>query len=135
MNDSGYTVDATFLYSGMIDYWGGDGDRWDDNAGCLFAHYGPASTLRDIIDDLVNDFIAGGDCDTLPEEVTDVDIRKALIEMLSDQGKEDYKIGALSEFAKEFAEVNGLKPGHPIDDLDDFGEVPVVIVLIRVSQE
>jgi hypothetical protein len=116
MNDSGYTVDATFLYSGMIDYWGGDGDRWDDNAGCLFAHYGPASTLRDIIDDLVNDFIAGGDCDTLPEEVTDSDIRKALIEMLSDQG-------------------NGLKPGHPIDDLDDFGEVPVVIVLIRVSQE
>jgi hypothetical protein len=101
-------VTATFIYHGMSDYWGGDGDRWDDNKGCLFAFYGCGTTLRDLIEGWVCDFNSGGDCDTLPEEVTDKDIHAALLDMLSDSGRADYANNAVSEFAQSYADVNGF---------------------------
>jgi hypothetical protein len=122
-------INATFLYAGMADYWGGDGRRWDDNAGCLFAYYGRDTTLRELVDDWVEDFIAGGDCDSFPEDVTSEDIRAAILEMLSEQGRQDYESGAISEFAQEFADAN------PDEDEDDGGESPVAIILVELEND
>jgi hypothetical protein len=122
---------ATFLYSGMVDYWHGNGDRWNDSAGCLFSHYGPDTTLRDLVDGWVDDFMGGGDCDTLPESVGDSDIRAALLAMLNDRGRADYDSGALSEFAIDFADANDLVAGEALDDDEDYGDSPVAIVLIE----
>ncbi|MHC4301007.1 MAG: hypothetical protein ACYS7Y_27345 [Planctomycetota bacterium] len=127
-------ITATFEFSGMVDYWGGDGRRWDDNAGCLFTSYSTDTTLRDIVDGWVNDFCAGGDCDTLPEDVTESDVRAAILDMFTEQGRADYESGALAECATEFAECNDLEAGVPLDDQEDedtWGEYPVCIVLIE----
>ena len=123
------TLSASFEYSGMSDYWGGNGRRWDDNAGCLFTSYSHDTTLRDIIDGLVDDFNAGGDCDDMDDSVTGEDVRAALIEMLSDQGRADYNSGAICEFAADFAACNDA------DDIDDLQEYPVVIVLIEFEAD
>src|SRR3990170_3034424 len=122
---------ATFEYSGMIDYWGGNGRRWDDNAVCLFAFYGPHTTLRNIIDQLVDDFQSGGDCDSLPESVSAADVRLALLTALTDQGRVDYDSDALSEWAMEYAAANDDIYVGPTDE----DESPVVIVLIEYTPD
>jgi hypothetical protein len=98
---------ASYKYSGLPDYWGGNSRRWDDDAGCVFAYYGRNTTLRDIIDGAVDDFCMGGDCDSFDEEVTDSDVRAALLACLSDVGRADYESGAVSEFAESYADANG----------------------------
>ena len=155
------SVTADFLYSGFPDYWSGDSDRWDDNNGCLFAYYGARSTLRDIVDSAVNDFCAGGDCDTLHEDVTEEDIRAALLGCLSPAGLADYESGALSEFAQEYADANdfnecrdcgeaignyhdsecprkdydvdGYVTEEDCDEDDEYGDSPVCIFLIKTE--
>jgi hypothetical protein len=118
----------------MGDYWGGNGRRWDNDAGCLFAYYSTDTTLRDIVDGWVNDFCAGGDCDTLPDEVTESDVRAAIIGMLTDKGRDDYASGAVCEQAVAYAEANGFEAGVPQDDQEDecsCDESPVCIILIE----
>jgi hypothetical protein len=100
-------VTAEFLYAGLPDYWGGNGDRWDDDKGCLFAYYGDGTTVRDIVDGAVDDYLSGGDCDTLPDIGCDT-IREALLACLTDDGRKDYHSGAVSEFAITYAEDNGF---------------------------
>jgi hypothetical protein len=100
-------VTAEFLYAGLPDYWQGNGDRWDDDKGCLFAYYGAGTTVRDIIDGAVDDFLSGGDCDTLSDISCDT-IREALLACLSDEGRADYHSGAVSEFALDYADTNNL---------------------------
>lgn len=102
-------IQAKHLYSGMPDYWGGDGNRWETNKGCLFSHYDGRSTLRGIIDGAVEDFCAGGDCDSLHADITEKDVRAALLDMLTDYGRAEYHSGAVAECAKEFADVNGYE--------------------------
>lgn len=121
-------VTASFEFSGFGGYWGGNGRRWDDNAGCLFASYDHKTTLRELIDDLVNDFEWGGDCDSFPEDISGDDVRTALMDMLTDAGRADYESGAVCEFAKDLADANGLSDD---DDLEDWGELPQVIVLLE----
>jgi hypothetical protein len=99
-------VTASFEYNGLPDYWGGNGRRWDDNAGCIFAYYGAHTTLREIIDGAVDDFNAGGDCDSFPEDVDGEMVREALLDCLTSQGRADYENGAISEFAVDYAAVN-----------------------------
>lgn len=74
---------VTHEYMGMSDYWQGNDKRWNDNAGCLFAFYGPDTTLADIVEQWTDDFIGGGDCDSLPDSVTPNDIRKAILEAIT----------------------------------------------------
>jgi hypothetical protein len=101
-------VTAEFLYAGLPDYWQGNGDRWDDDKGCLFAYYGAGTTVRDIIEGAVCDFISGCDCYSLPDDVTEHTIREALLACLTDEGRKDYHSGAVSEFALDYADANGL---------------------------
>jgi hypothetical protein len=148
---------ATYIYDGLPDYWGGNGDRWNDNAGCVFAYYGPFTTLRDIVDGAVDDFCAGGDCDTMPEEVTEEMVRAALLDCLTDAGRADYDSGAVAEVAAEYADVNGYNRcdvcgemiGEPHDegcsvegelvveedcyDDDEFSESPFCVFLLECS--
>jgi len=149
-------LSAQFIYNGMPDYWGGDGDRWDDNKGCLFAYYGRNTTIRDMIDEWTNDFMNGGDCDTFPEDVTAEDVRAALLAMLTDEGRKDYESGVVSEFATFFDECNPLacsECGEKIgcehqegcnyrdendpyvvdDDYEDEYDSPFAVVLIEVN--
>jgi len=148
-------VTAEFLYAGLPDYWGGNGDRWDDDKGCVFTYYGKNTTVRDIIDSAVDDFLAGGDCDSLPKEVTDNDVRAALLASLTDIGRADYANGAVSDFATNYADANrldrcqdcGEKMGELhgedcnydiVEDEDcpenEGGESPVMVFLLRYSE-
>lgn len=119
------TLTARYIYSGMGDYWGGDGDRWDDNKGCLFAYYGKDTTLHDLIDQLVDDFNSGGDCETMPEDITDCDVRAALLEMLTDQGRDDYMNDVVAGCAEDYADANDD------EEDDDCSESPIFVVLME----
>lgn len=117
------TVYADYLYSGMVDYWGGDGRRWDDNAACLFAWYSRGTTLKGIIEDLVSDAECGSDAEKIPEDITTDSIRTALLDMLSDSGMRDYESGA------------AYLPADCLDDDDGMSELPVMIVLLTWEVE
>ncbi len=124
-------VSAQFIYSGLPDYWPGDGDRWDDNKGCLFASYGRATTLRELVDELVSDYSSGGDTDgkSAFDHVSAEDVRAAILDSLTDQGRADYANDVICEFATAYAEAN------PDAAEDDRWESPHVIFLIEVELE
>ncbi len=104
---------VTHEYRGMSDYWQGNGKRWDDNAGCLFAFYGPDTTLTDCVEQWVDDFHSGGDCDSLPDSVTADDIRKAILEAIT---------------AKLTNKVSD-------DDWDEDSESPQWIILVEYDKD
>lgn len=134
-------VSVTHEYVGLADYWGGNGKRWSDNVGCLFAFYDADTTLRDCVDQWVDDFMAGGDCDSFHEDVTSEYIRAAILDSLTEQGRADYKSGKLSECAVECVcpycgnNCNGEYgcDGYlgDIDGLLESDESPVWIILIE----
>jgi hypothetical protein len=152
-------VTAEFLYAGLPDFWGGNSDRWDEDKGCVFAYYGKGTTVRDIIDGAVDDFLGGGDCDSLPDEVTDNDVRAALLASLTNEGRADYASGAVSYLADHYADANGLDRcrdcgekvgdshkaicdvGKYYDDIvededcpeDEGNDTPIIVFLIRAS--
>lgn len=101
-------ITITYEYSGLSDYWGGNGRRWDNDAGCLFAYYRSDTTLRDCIDQWIEDFNGSGDCDSFPDEITSDDIREAIIDSLTGQGRVDYESGAIAECAVEYAKANNF---------------------------
>jgi len=115
-------INVNHEFFGMVDYWGGNGRRWDDNAGCLFAYVNSQTTLRDCVDQWVEDFICGGDCDSFPAEITAEQIREAILEGLTPQGRQNYADGALCEHAREL---------DPEDD--DADESPVWILLVELD--
>ena len=119
-------------FTGMSDYWGGNGRRWDDNAGCLFAFYNDQTTLRDCVDQWVDEFSAGGDCDSFPAEITSEDVRAAILDSLNSQGRADYDSGALAECAKYYDVEWESADNHDdvdvgdevkIDDADAYGKI------------
>jgi len=94
-------------YNGMGDYWGGEGARHNDNGGCLFAFYGPSTTLAEIVDELCDDYWSGGDCDSFPAEVSMEMVREAIMQdMLNDRGRADVASGAIAECAAYYAACN-----------------------------
>ena len=119
-------LEASYIYDGFSDYWSGCGDRYDNNKGCLFAFYGSKTTLRDLIDEWVDDYFNGGDCDTMPKHITSEMVRAALLDMLTDSGRADYDSGAIAECAF------GLEDR---DDADDDWESPIAVVLLEYSED
>lgn len=107
-------------FSGFGDYWGGNGRRGDNDAGCLFAFYGPETTLRDCVDQWVDDFFNGGDCDTI--DATSEEVRAAILEAFNAQGRKDYESGALCD------------PANGLEDFDEDGESPIWVLLIEQDQ-
>jgi hypothetical protein len=133
-------VSVEFLFSGMGDYFGGFGcDR--ESQALLYACYDHRTTLRDLVDSWVDDSWSGPAGEDLPEDVTESDVRSAIMDMLSPQGLKDYDSGALAECAVTYAEVNDLPMGdddgafEDDDDYDDYCELPVAILLITWEDE
>src|SRR5688572_11203470 len=96
-------VSASFEYSGLSDYWRGNGQRWNDNAACVFAYYGATTTLREIVDQLIAD-----DSDMDGKEafydLEDADIEAAILDCLTAEGRRAYEAGEISEFAREYGQ-------------------------------
>lgn len=90
-------LSASFLYSGCPDYFSGHACK--ESEYLLYAYYGRYTTLRDIIEELVDDSWNGPASEDLPEEVTNSDVCKALLDMLSDLGRANYWSGAIAECA------------------------------------
>jgi len=113
------TVSHEFM--GWGDYWGGNGRRWDADAGCVFAYYGKDTTLRDCVDQWVDDFLYGNgdfiDGDPVWDKVSDVDIRNAILDSLTEQGRADYESGALCDGA-----ANWEQEWEPADDSLEIGD-------------
>jgi len=121
-------VTVSHEFMGWSDYWGGNGRRWDDNAGCLFAYYGKDTTLKDCVDQWVDDFLSGGDCDSMPEDVTSDDVYEAILTtLLNDRGRQDYHSGALAECAADIADITD----EEVDD--DYCESPIWVILVEVE--
>lgn len=119
-------------FAGWGDYWHGNGRRWDDNAGCLFACYGRNTTLRDCVDQWVDEYWQGGDCDSFHEDITAEDIREAILTtLLNERGRADYESGALCEFAEKFDDYIECVDSDGEEDLEDLMEAPVWIILVE----
>lgn len=134
-----YEVEALFLYSGYSSYWCGDSERWEDNKGCLFTFYDHTTTLPELIEGWMEDFLMGGDCDSFPEEIETDQIKQALIDMLSPLGKVEYKQGdnaPICEMAEEFLDNNPELKNMNEEQLKEFhqDELPMAVVLIRVTE-
>ena len=115
---------ATFIFSGMSDYWGGHGGRGIDS-GCAFAFYGKDTTLRDLVEQWVEDsWTNEHDFEGCPESVTQNDVRKCILESFTDKGRADYYSGAVCEFSLD---------SEASEDFDDHYESPVAIMLIDWS--
>jgi len=147
----GAELTAELLYRGMSDYWGGNSDRWEDDNGCLFAFYAGKTTWGDLVEEWVSDYWGGGDCDSLPSDVSGDDVRAALLEELASYG---YDLSALCDGAENYDDANALTEcpdcgdelpdpddsdectncGHVFDDDDDcMGESPIWVVLLRYT--
>ena len=98
-------VTANYLYSGLGDYFGGYGCK--DNEALLYAFYGRTTTVRDIVDQWVEEVWNGAASEDVPEEVTQDDVRAAILDMHTESGRADYDSGAVSEFAESYADANG----------------------------
>lgn len=105
----GHKISVSHEFVGFSDYWSGNGRRWDNNAGCAFAFYGRDTTLRDCVDQWVDDWCMGGDFEHNGdgpdpwEDVSSDDIRTAILDSLTEKGRADYDSGALAECAADYA--------------------------------
>jgi hypothetical protein len=138
-------------HAGMSDYWGGMGDR-GRGKGCAFASYDHSTTLRDLVDQWVDDVRMNDyDFEDLPESIGDADIRECIIGMFNAKGLADYESGALCEWAaycedervcdgcgagigEEHEEDCEIGAGYVEDDdcqdYNDFHEYPQAIICI-----
>jgi len=136
------TVSASFLYSGYADYFKGYScaDEDGNTEHLLYATYCKDTTLHDIIDELVEDSWNGPASETIPEGVTQDDVRRALLDtMLNSRGRDAYEKNELAE-CSEALEYDWKCPDCGEDvispDCDncghchDLGESPVFIVVL-----
>ena len=143
-------VTANYLFSGMGDYFGGYGCK--DNEALLYAFYGHRTTLRDIIEDWVEDSWNVAACEDIPESVTQEDIRASLLEMLTDAGRADYANNAVAECAAtidppccpscgalvdEMHEDGCDRGGTIVDeeDCDDYYDSPITVVVVEWEED
>lgn len=113
------SISARYQYDGMVDYWSGNGRRWDDDAGCLFAYLHRGITCLQVIDQLANDYADTCDFDhPIWQSVSSEGIRKTLLSMVQDPEDLD-------------------RPLEGYEDLqeDENTESPVFVVLIEIDDD
>lgn len=132
-------VSAEFEYSGLPDYWGGNGARWSDDHACVFAYYGPETTLRELIEEWASDD-ADQDGKAHFEHFTRADIEAALIEMLTPQGRAE--LDQIVDFALTLGGYGGHIYAFAGDDddrtceccaSDDMRESAQAIVMLAIT--
>ena len=111
------SISATLEYYGFC--WKGNGRRWDDYAGHLFAYAHKDMTLGDVIDQWVDDFMGGGECDEI--DTTEEEMREALASICN---------GDLSEI---FEPTRDIEDDSDSDDCDCAS--PIIVVLIEQDTE
>jgi len=103
-------MSAQLIYTGMPDYWGGDMNCNADFSCCAHVFYYPATTLKDIIDEAAEE--AGRYCEGLPEGTTSIQVRVALLEMLTDVGRTLYLNGNIFEAAeRSYSDYHAARDG------------------------
>ena len=107
-----------FEYAGYSDYWRGRGGRGIEG-GIATAFYGKDTTLRDLVDQWVEEsWTNGHDFEGMPEDVGSDDVRDCILAMLSDAGRADYESGAVCEFAADLEEDRVCSDcGEPLGEL------------------
>ena len=121
------SLHCEFEFSGYSDYWGGRSGRGIDG-GIACAFYGKNTTLRDLVDQWVDDVWSNDyDFEGLPDSVSSDDIRDCILAMLTDSGRADYESGAICEFSLDWMSINDIDPDS---DDDDWGESPVAYIWI-----
>lgn len=116
-------VTAEYLYNGFGDYWHGYATE-EGREALLFTYYGPETTLKEVIEGLVEDSWMGADSERIPEGITEDDVRTALLDMLTPEGRIDYDKDELFEFAKDLYDSD-----DPTDDNYQL-ESPIVIAVL-----
>ncbi len=118
---------ASYIFSGYSDYWRGMSNRGRGH-GAAFAYYGKNTTLRELVDQWVEEsWVNDHDFEDLPESVTQDDIRDCILEMLTDSGRKDYESNVVCEFSTNWMSINDIDPDS---EDDDCGESPQVIIEI-----
>ncbi len=132
-------LDARLIYTGPIDYWGG----FDNQIGeyisehLLYAYYDRDTSLRDIIDQLVEDSWTGPASETIPKGITQDDVRAALLNrMLRKPGRADYHKGIIAECSTQWMEANNeYDSEYGTDGDDDDYESPIFIALLTYHKD
>ena len=97
---------ASFLFSGYSDYWQGASGRGEEG-GAAFAYYGRRTTLRDLVDQWVEDsWTNDHDFEGMPEDFNEDDVKAAILESFTDAGRADYESDAVCEFSEEWNDCN-----------------------------
>ncbi len=103
---------ASLIFNGYSDYWRGQSGRGQEG-GCAFAYYGPDTTLRDLVDQWVDDAWSNDyDFEGLPEDTSREDIRDCIVRSLTAEGRRDYDSGALCEWAADCEDDRTCKDCH-----------------------
>ena len=93
---------ASLDFVGYSDYWRGMSDRGRGH-GAAFAYYNGQTTVRDLVDQWVDEtWNNEHDFEDLPESVTQDDIRDCILAAFTDAGRADYESNALCEWAADF---------------------------------
>jgi len=97
---------AGFMFSGYSDYWHGASGR-GETGGAAFAYYGRDTTLRDLVDQWVEDSWTNDyDFEGMPEDFDDNDVRAAILDSFTEAGRADYNKGTVCEFSREWDDCN-----------------------------
>ena len=123
-------VKARFLFSGMSDYWGGVSRRWDKDAGCVFAYYGTNTTIKELVDAWVTDYIEGGECN-FDADISAREVEQAIVKILCAPADREYAEASDSPcgLARDYADAN-----TDAETLDD-DESPMAIILLELCEE
>lgn len=117
-------VTASFEYTGMPDFWGGNGTRWKDTAGCVFAYYGSDTTNAEVVDQWVDDFMSGGgdfDGKDAFNNVGEPEIRSALENMFRNWEADKDKL------------FDPSMESDPADSDEEDAESPMAVALIELD--
>ena len=122
-------LSASFVYSGYSDYCKGyiETNCKEYSEYLLFVYYDRDTSPASIIDQLVEDWWSSPASETLPEDITQDDVRAALLDMLSDAGRADYASGAIAECSYNWGDCNPLEDcpcGNYTPDGEDEEECP-----------
>ncbi len=122
-------LSASIVYVGNSDYWYGytETNCEEYSEHLLYAFYGRDTSLRDIVDGLVEDSWTGSTSESLPEDVTQDDVRRALLDdMLNDQGRANYENGAIANCSADWTEDTDIE--------DDDYESPIFVAVLRYEK-
>ncbi len=118
--------------------WGGYGEHHCEKytEHLLYTYYGRDTSLREIINQLVDDAFNDPWCECLPDDISQDDVRAALLNtMLNDAGRADYHNGSIAECSAKWMEANDEYDIEYGTDGNDDSESPIFVVLLTYHKD